>query len=218
MILRFGAELGYKGPHNLFILSKNLSLALKDPGVIAKKLRDDLALHRVIEVPEPVTNIFSMSVYWHWPRFLKDSGTFILHPISALLLRPFISFFGGTTIKSPPPELHKRELICHDGPKSNMAKYNGLLLRFRNVKHISDSCLTSRNPAASMLLPTASLRSSSNKLSKDALGLRFSIASKYLKVARCSKIFTTKSHAPVLPSGIFGRPKSLSKLYEKTCV
>lgn len=50
MIIRFGAELGYKGPTDALILSKNLSSALVDTEIIDKKLRDDLELQRVVEV------------------------------------------------------------------------------------------------------------------------------------------------------------------------
>ena len=53
MILRFGAELGYQGPPDAFILSKNLSSALEDPAIIDKKLTEDLALGRVVEVESP---------------------------------------------------------------------------------------------------------------------------------------------------------------------
>ncbi len=50
MILWFRAELGYKSPLNAFILSDNLASALKDPAIIEKKLREDLASGRVSEV------------------------------------------------------------------------------------------------------------------------------------------------------------------------
>ena len=50
MILRFGAELGYESLLNAFILSDNLASALKDPPRINKKLIEDLALSRVVEV------------------------------------------------------------------------------------------------------------------------------------------------------------------------
>lgn len=54
MIIRFSAELGYKGPCNAFILSKNLSSALKDPDIIEKKkLLEALTLGWVIQVPNP---------------------------------------------------------------------------------------------------------------------------------------------------------------------
>ncbi len=43
MILHFGAELGYKGLSNAFILSDNLASALKDQAIIEKKLQEDLA-------------------------------------------------------------------------------------------------------------------------------------------------------------------------------
>ena len=38
MILCFGAELGYEGLSNAFILSNNLISALQDPTIIEKKL------------------------------------------------------------------------------------------------------------------------------------------------------------------------------------
>lgn len=53
MIVRFGVELGYKGPTDAFILSKNLSSALVDTDIIDKKLCEDLALKRIIEVKAP---------------------------------------------------------------------------------------------------------------------------------------------------------------------
>ena len=53
MILRFGAELGYKGPSNVFILSDNLASALKDPTIIEKKLQEDLALGRIVYILDP---------------------------------------------------------------------------------------------------------------------------------------------------------------------
>ena len=52
MILRFGAELRYKGPLNAFILSDNLASTLKDPAIIEKKLQEDLASGRVSEVQQ----------------------------------------------------------------------------------------------------------------------------------------------------------------------
>lgn len=53
MILRFGAELGYEGPSNAFILSDNLASALKDPAIIEKKLQEDLASGCVSPVQQP---------------------------------------------------------------------------------------------------------------------------------------------------------------------
>ncbi len=50
MIIRFGAKLDYKGPTDILILSKNLSLALVDIEIIDKKLRNDLELQWVVEV------------------------------------------------------------------------------------------------------------------------------------------------------------------------
>lgn len=50
IILRFGAELGYEGPSNTFILSNNLASALEDPTIIEKKLQEDLALGRVTQL------------------------------------------------------------------------------------------------------------------------------------------------------------------------
>ncbi len=49
MVLRFGVELGYKGPDN-FILSDNLALAMEDPTIIKKKLQEDLASGRLTPV------------------------------------------------------------------------------------------------------------------------------------------------------------------------
>lgn len=50
MILRFGVELGYQGPQDAFILSKNLASALENPTIIDNKLAEDLAAKQVIEV------------------------------------------------------------------------------------------------------------------------------------------------------------------------
>ncbi len=50
MIFCFGAELGYKGPSNAFILSDNLALALKDLAIIEKKLQEDLASGHVTQL------------------------------------------------------------------------------------------------------------------------------------------------------------------------
>ena len=52
MILRFGAELGYKGP-DTFVLSDNLASALEDPTIIKKKLQEDLASGRMTPVHQP---------------------------------------------------------------------------------------------------------------------------------------------------------------------
>ncbi len=52
MVLRFGAELGYKGP-DAFILSNNLASALEDPTIIEKKLQKDLASGCVTPVYQP---------------------------------------------------------------------------------------------------------------------------------------------------------------------
>ncbi len=52
MVLRFGAELGYKGP-NAFILSENLASALEYPTIIEKKLKENLASGRVTPVHQP---------------------------------------------------------------------------------------------------------------------------------------------------------------------
>ena len=60
MILRFGAELGYEGPLDAFILLNNLASALKDPPIIDKKLTKDLALGQVVEVEKP-TPLFTSS-------------------------------------------------------------------------------------------------------------------------------------------------------------
>ncbi len=53
MILRSGAELGYEGPLDAFILLDNFASALKDPPIIDKKLTKDQALGRVVEVEKP---------------------------------------------------------------------------------------------------------------------------------------------------------------------
>lgn len=54
MILRFGAEVGYQGPQDAFILSKNLTSSREDPLIIDTKLEDDLRMHRVIPVINPL--------------------------------------------------------------------------------------------------------------------------------------------------------------------
>ncbi len=59
MIIRFGVELGYEGPTNAFILSENLTSALEDTEIIDNKLRDDLALQRVVEVKTPAPPFIS---------------------------------------------------------------------------------------------------------------------------------------------------------------
>lgn len=59
MILRFGAELSYKGPSDAFILSKNLASALEDEGIIDKKLFEDLGNRRVEEVIAPTPPFIS---------------------------------------------------------------------------------------------------------------------------------------------------------------
>lgn len=59
MILRFGAELGYQGPPDAFILSDNLASVLEDPAIIDKKLAEDLAMGRVVEVKEPTPPFIS---------------------------------------------------------------------------------------------------------------------------------------------------------------
>ena len=53
MIIRFGVELGYERPTDVFILSENLASALEDTEIIDNELRDDLALQRVVEVKDP---------------------------------------------------------------------------------------------------------------------------------------------------------------------
>ncbi len=53
MIIRFGVELSYEGPTDAFILSENLASALEDTEIIDNKLRDDLALQRVVKVKAP---------------------------------------------------------------------------------------------------------------------------------------------------------------------
>ncbi len=58
MIVCFEAELGYEGPSNAFILSNNLASALKDPAIVEKKLRDNLASGRVMQVQELLTPPF----------------------------------------------------------------------------------------------------------------------------------------------------------------
>lgn len=49
MILRFEAELGYKGSRHVPILSTTLASALKDPVVIDKKLSEKILLRRIAE-------------------------------------------------------------------------------------------------------------------------------------------------------------------------
>ncbi len=59
MILRFGAEIGYKGPQNVLILSENLASAMEDPSIIDNKLAEDIQLRRVVSVPTPIAPFIS---------------------------------------------------------------------------------------------------------------------------------------------------------------
>ncbi len=59
MIIRFVVELGYERPTDAFILSENLASALEDTEIIDKKLRDDLALSRVVKVKAPASPFIS---------------------------------------------------------------------------------------------------------------------------------------------------------------
>ncbi len=59
MIIRFGVELGYEGPTDAFILSENLASTLEDTEIIDNKLRNDLALQRVVEVKAPAPPFIS---------------------------------------------------------------------------------------------------------------------------------------------------------------
>lgn len=51
LILRFGASIGYDGPEST-IISPNLRSALLEPGIIQKKLEQDLACGRVIPITQ----------------------------------------------------------------------------------------------------------------------------------------------------------------------
>lgn len=42
MNIRFVAEIDYKGPRDMLILSQNLASAMNDPSIIDKKLEEDL--------------------------------------------------------------------------------------------------------------------------------------------------------------------------------
>ncbi len=53
MISRFSAKLSYEGPLDAFILSDNLASALKDPAIIDKKLTENLALSRMVDIEKP---------------------------------------------------------------------------------------------------------------------------------------------------------------------
>ena len=64
-------ELGYEGPLDAFILSDNLTSALKDPPIIDKKLTEDLVLGRVVEV-EKLTPLFICSPLDLVPKY--DGG------------------------------------------------------------------------------------------------------------------------------------------------
>lgn len=59
MILRFGTEIGYKGPQDVLILSENLAPAIGDPSIIDNKLEEDLHLQYVVHVPTPLTPFIS---------------------------------------------------------------------------------------------------------------------------------------------------------------
>ena len=79
MILRFGTELGYKGPLDAFIILDNFASALKDPPIINKKLTEDLALGRVVEVEKP-TSPFICSLWGLVPK--HDGGWRKIHHLS----------------------------------------------------------------------------------------------------------------------------------------
>lgn len=53
MIIRFGAEIGYKNPCDVHILSKNFASAIDDPSIINKKLEEDLWLRRFVHIHIP---------------------------------------------------------------------------------------------------------------------------------------------------------------------
>lgn len=59
MILRFGAEIGYKGPQNVLILLENLVLAMENPFIIDNKLAEDIQLCQVVSVPTSITPFIS---------------------------------------------------------------------------------------------------------------------------------------------------------------
>lgn len=77
MILRFGAELGYQGPPDAFILSENLTSTLEEPAVIDKKLTEDLAMGRVVEVEKP-TPLFISSLLGLVQSIMEDGGESII--------------------------------------------------------------------------------------------------------------------------------------------
>ena len=88
-ILRFGASIGYEGPHST-IFSSNLSSALLDPAAIDKKLEQDLLAGRV--VPATQTSFFISSPLG---LVLKPNGEFrrihhLLYP-QGLSVNNFIS-------------------------------------------------------------------------------------------------------------------------------
>lgn len=76
MIFCFGVKLGYNGPPT-FIFSDNLASVLEDPAIIEKKLQEDLALGRVIQVPEPPTPPFISSLLSLVPK--HDGGWRKIH-------------------------------------------------------------------------------------------------------------------------------------------
>ena len=41
IIIRFGAEIGYKGPRNILILSENQASAMNNPYIIDRKIEKD---------------------------------------------------------------------------------------------------------------------------------------------------------------------------------
>lgn len=59
IILRFGAEIGYKGPQDVLILSENLVSVMKNPSIIDNKLEEDFQLCRVVHVPTSSTPFIS---------------------------------------------------------------------------------------------------------------------------------------------------------------
>lgn len=76
MILRFGAELGYEGPPNAFILSDNLASTLEDTTIIERKLSEDLASGRVREVERPAAPFICLPLGLV-PNMMEDGEKFI---------------------------------------------------------------------------------------------------------------------------------------------
>ena len=84
MIFYLEAELEYKSPPNAFILLDNLSSVLEDLTIIEKKVQKDLALGRMVDVPElysPFINLL-LGLVQHMTENSKILTNFFNHVTS----------------------------------------------------------------------------------------------------------------------------------------